>query len=50
MIKPTTKEIEDEVHKAIDNPDVFFSMSYSQGVEYALKWGLGESNVSPMED
>lgn len=49
MEKPSEEEIKDAIDEALMNPAKFRSMTYTDGVKYALEWVLGEGE-HPMED
>ena len=54
QIKPSKKEIDDALQKCFESESsgqsVFPGMTYEQGVESALNWVLGDTDIDPFED
>lgn len=48
--KRTEDEINDQYGAAVDNAGIWPGMSYTDGVQAALLWVLGERDEGPMED
>ena len=46
----TEDEIEEQLGLAVDNQAIWPGMSYSDGVQAALRWVLGEQDEGPMDD
>ncbi len=46
----TEEEIQDQIDKALGDPDKFPGMNYAEGVRAALEWILGINESAPMED
>ena len=50
MSEPTKEQIQEQCDLAMENQTKFPGMSYSEGVQAALDWVLGNTDTPPMED
>jgi len=50
MGKPSNSEIENEFFNSVDKPDICPGMTYSEGVQAALDWVLGNTETPPTCD